>query len=204
MKSKLCLVLALMLSGTVCLGGAVEWGIFTIYNYESGVSELYGEIYDGGLGGGVGLGFETQRYSGGATMVHRPEYTTLGYSLFLLPMDVGSLVDYESVFVNGSDFFQNMKNGVPSVPFSILQGKTAYLAIAFGVLGDSEQDSWLRYGWIEFGYNGANVFIVNSAVETTGLGIFAGTGNVVPEPSSVLLALSGFSLLLLRRRKPVL
>ena len=66
------------------------------------------------------------------------------------------------------------------------------------------------YGWVELGYDGTNVFIVNgimgSAMETTGLGIYAGTGNVfgdsaIPEPASALLAFSGVALLLRRRRK---
>ena len=79
---------------------------------------------------------------------------------------------------------------------------TVFLAFAFyqTTVFDDEIVSWWidYYGWIEFGFDGSEVYIRNSAVETTGQGLYAG---VVPEPSTLLLALSGVALLLCNRRR---
>jgi len=53
----------------------------------------------------------------------------------------------------------------------------------------------------DFGYDGEYVFVHDSAVASYQIGIYAGIYNVVPEPSTALLALSGVALLLRRRRQ---
>jgi len=56
------------------------------------------------------------------------------------------------------------------------------------------------YGWVELGWDERGVTVWNSAMDIDGAPIQIGG---IPEPSAVLLAFSGFSLLLLRRRKAV-
>jgi len=126
-------------------------------------------------------------------------------SILLLPVSYGTPID-DNLFVNSTDPFFRTYN--PATGISISQTgltlslyETVFLACVAGGLDTATgiYNTWL-YGWVELGYKDGEVYVVNSAHETTGLGIYAGTGIAVPEPSAVLLALSGLSLLLLRRR----
>jgi len=62
------------------------------------------------------------------------------------------------------------------------------------------------YGWFEltYGYNAkglAEVYVSDSACDTMGRNMIAGTYSVVPEPATALLALSGLVLLFRQRRR---
>ena len=74
------------------------------------------------------------------------------------------------------------------------------IMLAFALSRWNETGDYIDYyGWFEMGYNGEEVYIVNSAMsEAKYGGIYAG---VIPEPSTALLALSGCALFFLRRRK---
>ena len=113
-------------------------------------------------------------------------------------VEKGSLVDYDSIIAPHDDYFYYYGNNGPVGLQSIIvpRSMTVVLAFATGGLGT------YYYGWVELGYNG-NLYIVNSAMEITGQGIYAGTGIATPEPSSALLALSGMAFLLLRRRRTI-
>ncbi|MGI6496797.1 MAG: PEP-CTERM sorting domain-containing protein [Kiritimatiellia bacterium] len=58
------------------------------------------------------------------------------------------------------------------------------------------------YGWASLLWNGTDLVLVDSAAETTGAGIYAGTYNAipVPEPSALGLLLVGAGVLALHRR----
>lgn len=59
-----------------------------------------------------------------------------------------------------------------------------------------------RFGWARLERNNANTLVLlDSAIEDTGVGIYAGTLQPVPEPASILLAAFGLLALLLTRRK---
>ena len=118
----------------------------------------------------------------------------------------GDVVDYNSMITPHDDYFSYYDNGRPIGLYDIIfsRGNTVILAFAAGTDGYPFlpwNDAPYFYGWVEIGYNGQDIFIVNSAMETTGLGIYAGTGWVVPEPSTALLAIVGLAALGLRRRK---
>jgi len=109
-------------------------------------------------------------------------------------LQLNDLVDSSSVMGKFDDYFFCFWDGHYNdvfAPLTINQGETVYLGFFIEPL----------FGWVELGYDGTDIFIANSAMETTGLGIYAGTGIAVPEPSAVLLALSGLAVLCLRRRK---
>jgi hypothetical protein len=55
------------------------------------------------------------------------------------------------------------------------------------------------YGWASLVYDGTTLSLVDSAAETTGVGIYAGTHTPVPEPATGALALAGLVPLVLRR-----
>jgi hypothetical protein len=55
------------------------------------------------------------------------------------------------------------------------------------------------YGWAALRWDGSELSMVDSAAETTGVGIYAGTHTPVPEPATGALALAGLVPLVLRR-----
>ena len=203
----------LIFSMTVCHGGAVQWDVFAIsdpyYDEWEGISlSVLGAWINGEQGGGVGIWFETQQTKLGEAKVIN-HFSTIGISLWLLEATLSSVVDYESMFINGSGFFQNSYSS-PEGPIceplfvpktNLDESNTIFLAFAAGDLGNEWTDPWLRYGWIELGYKNGEIYIVNSAYETTGLGMLVGTSTVIPEPSTAFLTMSGCAFVLLRRRK---
>ena len=56
------------------------------------------------------------------------------------------------------------------------------------------------YGWAALLWNGTDLVLVDSAAETTGAGIYAGTYDAIPEPSAAGLFLAGLAVLAMRRR----
>ena len=58
-----------------------------------------------------------------------------------------------------------------------------------------------EYGWAELLYDGTAVSVLSSATERTGLGIYAGTGTAIPEPTTAGLLLIGAMGLAWKRRR---
>ena len=56
------------------------------------------------------------------------------------------------------------------------------------------------YGWAALLWDGMELTLVDSAAETTGAGIYAGTYDAIPEPTSAGLLLVGIAAALLRRK----
>ncbi len=78
-------------------------------------------------------------------------------------------------------------------------GQRIYLGFR---LGSNENFPYAEYGWAELYFDGNVVSILSSATERTGLGIFAGTGQAIPEPATAgLLLLGAAGLVRGRRRK---
>ena len=213
---KLCFIVMLSLSSViVCHGGTVQWGVASWGQDSEYVLSILTSVpffpphY-------ISSDFRTRVIStpGQASFENFRQFVWGGDCAFL-QVNHGMPIDH-GLFANNTDKWLPYYDYVDGWPYFVRPfidpnnlvipktdegfSNTVILAFAFYSLVFSGYTTDY-YGWIEFGYNGTDVFIVNSALETTGLGIFAGTGNVVPEPSSVLLALSGFSLLLLRRRR---
>ena len=201
MKKKLCLTGVLFLFTVVnCYSSMVQWNIAG-WGYNS-----YFDYYMLGFtvpdGTGVGRGLDVISTSMHAVLTPNWEYGTLSYGTLMLQTDYNTLIDHD-LFANATGFFETyLPNGMSTseANLEIDVYNTVFLAFAIGSHYGNDFDA-LWYGWIEFGYNGKNVYIVNSALETTGQGIYAGTGLVVPEPSAALLAIVGLAVLGLRRRK---
>ena len=58
------------------------------------------------------------------------------------------------------------------------------------------------YGWASLLWDGTELTLEGSAAETTGVGLYAGTYNAIPEPATAGLLLAGIAAALLRRRRP--
>ena len=56
------------------------------------------------------------------------------------------------------------------------------------------------YGWASLVWDGTELRLTDSAAETTGVGIYAGTYTAGPEPAAAGLLAAGLSALALRRR----
>ena len=70
-------------------------------------------------------------------------------------------------------------------------------------LGSTEHNpNTVQYGWVELLFDGEAVSVASSATERTGMGIYAGTGQAIPEPATAgLLLLGTMGLLRVRRRR---
>ena len=60
--------------------------------------------------------------------------------------------------------------------------------------------SYYLYGWAALLWDGTDLTLVDSAAETTGVGIYAGTYDAIPEPAVAGLLLVGLVVLAMRRR----
>jgi len=56
------------------------------------------------------------------------------------------------------------------------------------------------YGWAALLWDGTELTLVDSAAEMSGVGLYAGTYNAIPEPSAAGLLLVGVAALVVRRR----
>ena len=121
---------------------------------------------------------------------------TIGLDHHWFLMDYDELVDAEALATSR-----------PFVPFSDPEYATVRLNLnqSFYLgfqLGSTEHfPNAVQYGWAELFFDGAAVSVASSATERTGLGIYAGTGQAIPEPATAgLLLLGAAGLLRVRRR----
>ena len=186
-----------------CSASSIDWGIIEYGQDFMGSYVLGGECPSGPFA----VYFQMELSPLSATLsCNNDSYFFLGLNKsWWRGVDKNDVVDYGSMVVPHDDYFSYYSDGAPIGFYDIVigRGKTVTLAFATGdpVMNTEWDGAPYFYGWVELGYNGTDIFIVKSAIETTGIGILAGTGIVIPEPSTALLALSGMTALLLRRRR---
>lgn len=109
----------------------------------------------------------------------------------------GTAID--PAFAASAPAFVNSFTGDLSGRIQLALGQTFLLGFWLDANGNSNPGSGDRFGWARLTYNSSGLSLVNSAIESTGTGIIAGTTTVVPEPSIICLFLFALIPILLFR-----
>ena len=185
----------------LCTSGAwaipvVEWNTVNLY-YEVVGAPTYSFALDTEMAGGEGAAV-----SCGGTIDIGGLWTTInayGVTAGLVnrwfAVDYGELIDWDTALASDA-FADNMTGEFGSLYLD--QGESIYLGFRLG--GQSPMLS-IEYGWAELYFDGYEVSVLSSATERTGLGIYAGTGTVIPEPATTGLLLMGAAALVWKRRR---
>ncbi|NLL84747.1 MAG: PEP-CTERM sorting domain-containing protein [Lentisphaerae bacterium] len=193
------LVFALALNAA---GAAVQWGVVSIieFSWDGLNSDHALSVYPEGVMGGNIAGYVTTvKSSSQAILSGERGSTTASYGHMWRQLVYGDIVDQNSVMGDHGDYFFTFWDGHYNDPVTDLiinKGEPTYL----GFFIESDAIDAL-FGWVALGYDGTKVYVIDSALETTGVGIYAGTYDAVPEPSVGLLLFAGATALLLRRRR---
>lgn len=182
----------LMLGLAAAAPAAVEWDTVTGTFTSTDFSLTTGMInpFEAGMVGTVVLD------GGGLWADLTADNVTIGLDHHWFLIDYSDPVDAAALAVSR-----------PFVPFSdpeyatirLNLNQSFYLGFQLGSL--DHPPNAVQYGWAELLFDGTDVSLAASATERTGLGIFAGTGQAVPEPATAGLLLLGAAAVAARRRR---
>ena len=189
------MLLLLVFTNTLAFAATVDWDV-AVFNPFGGESAL-----------GVQSNLLPPYYLANTVIwcnvinVPSSRVTISAHNVLLTPgtmwrqMKYGELVDSSSTHSSFNDFFvRHDANGFACEQDIVLRyGDSVYLGFVIFAADNI-------YGWVQLGWDEKGITVWDSAMEITGLGIYAGTGIAVPEPSTALLAIIGISSLCLRRR----
>ncbi len=136
-------------------------------------------------------------YSGAApTMSMQTDDMTIGIAHLWFATEYGVAVD--SSAMADADYLANLETeeyGPIDVPLNQV------FFLGFRLDGSDPPVSYYIYGWAALLWDGTQLTLVDSAAETTGVGIYAGTYDAIPEPTTAGLLLAGLAVLAVRRRR---
>ena len=174
----------------------VEWNTvrltYGMFNSVQGHFGLHTENRDGD--GASILGGVEQEAAGLWTILTATDGTA-GISQWWFPVQLGELIDIDSL--DAADPLAIIN--ISQIEFGSIQlnyNESYYLGFCVGY----PQWDYAEYGWVELLFDGETVSAVSSATERTGLGIYAGTGTAIPEPTTAGLLVLGAGGLAWRRR----
>ncbi|MDA3923803.1 MAG: PEP-CTERM sorting domain-containing protein [Kiritimatiellae bacterium] len=156
------------------------------------------DVWDYSIGtetqSGVGAGLLMTLVHGGGTFGSLESYNyTTGVGHIWFETMSGTAVDGDAV--NATEPFMNAF--IPELgTIDMVINQIFYIGYYVGAAGGYNGE----YGWASLVWNGTELDLLDSAAETTGVGIYAGTYTAVPEPASAGLLLAGALLLFIRRR----
>ena len=121
-------------------------------------------------------------------LVLRARAFTVGIAHIWYSVAPGTAID--PAFIGTTPPFANSLTGDVSGTIQLTLGGTYLLGFWLDSAGSGHiPGPGDRFGWARLTYTASGLSLVNSAIEDTGTGIYAGTLNVVPEPASVWLLL---------------
>ena len=183
---------ALVLVLAAAAPAAVEWDTVA-GTFDSTDFSLTTEM-TGGLGAGV---FGTMAFDGGGLWADlTTDNVTIGLDHHWFLVDYGDPVDAVA-FAVSRPFAPFMDPEYATIHLNLNQ--SFYLGFQLG--STEHPPNALQFGWAELLYDGSGVSVTASATERTGLGIFAGTGQAIPEPATAGLLLLGAAAVAGRRRR---
>ena len=168
----------------------IEWntvsGSFSASDFTINTSSLLG--YDIRFWGSISYGGNK------STLVTEDMLASL-YQKWV-PMSYGDLI-YDASIAEGIPLADNA-NYYDWYPLVLDMNVPCYLGFQIGENDGSPE--FAEYGWVELFYDGTTISVGSSATERTGLGIYAGTGSAIPEPTTAGMLLIGAMGLAWKRR----
>ncbi len=167
-----------------------------------GAGQLRADVYTTGVsfnfaGGQGGVLATTQPNLGGdgaalllaldGNLVLQPTNYTVGIGHVWYSVLPGTVID--PAFALTAPQFANAFTGNLGGRIQVVPGQTFLLAFWLDANGNSVPGPGDRFGWASIVYNSSTLSLVGNAIESTGIGIIAGTTNAVPEPSTAWLLL---------------
>ena len=149
-------------------------------------------------GGIISVGFEAT--TSFTSMTLAAWIVTAGCGNFWFETAVGAPIDSQTAMT--PPFAHNLGDEFGEyAPVHLRLNEIFYLGFWFDVDEDTvPSDTVDIYGWASLLWDGTELTLVDSAAETTGVGIYAGTYDAIPEPTSAGLLLAGIAAALLRCR----
>jgi hypothetical protein len=190
----------LVINAVNVFGGTLLWDTFS-YGLHSDETGLYPEhnsnlsgvvlpLGDSSVSLAIALNTTLSLGNAYATLTAVTSTYYLGYPNAWRVFTYGDVVDYNAIYNGHNDYFYRLADiAYQDRNLTIANGDTAYLGFSMG--GGI-------YGWVQLGFDGTSVYVVNSAVDIDGDPIQVG---LIPEPATSGLLLAGCVALFLRRRR---
>ena len=178
----------------------IEWNTVSLtYGIENMVQSHFGLHTENRDGDGASILGAGESEASGLWTILTATDGTAGISQWWFPVQYGELIDIDSLTPDDPLAIIN----ISQIDFGSIQLNSTepfYLGFCVGY----PQWDYADYGWVELLFDGETVSAVSSATERTGLGIYAGTGTAIPEPTTaglLLIGATGFAWLRWMRKR---
>jgi hypothetical protein len=198
MMKKAIFLLALSYS-FVGFSGTIQWGITSYETVDGGGPSVNKGIFNEFIFifNGIPETIEMAIFINETQSIN-PSYASLAastteyiasYSQRWRVFTEGEALNYNVFFGDYNDYFFRLSGGASSDrAVDIPRNGSVYLGFV--------EENDLIYGWVQLGFDGTSVYVMNSAVDISGDSIIVG----VPEPATLMLMMVGLAAVGRRRR----